>query len=206
MTTRRIALLGLIVVASALSGCSDSKDSSPSAASPTRSSTTADDATSGSTGASSSTPPPALACKSSQLEVTATGDSGAGHVGVILLFQNTSAQPCTLMGYPGVAGLDSSGKQVVQAKRTLNGSFQALPAGQGFPIVILTKTSPASAFVEGTDVPTGNAKTCPTYPKLLVTPPNTTESVTIDESMPGCEALQVHPVVPGKTGAAAVLR
>ena len=49
-------------------------------------------------------------------------------------------------------------------------------------------------------MPTGNATSCPTYPKLLVTPPNTTKSVTIDMSMPGCSPVQVHPVVPGKTG------
>ena len=104
------------------------------------------------------------------------------------------------MGFPGVAGLDSSGKQVVQATRTLNGYFKALRDGQGWPVVVLTKTEPGSAFVEGTDVPTGNATSCPTYPKLLVTPPNTTQSVTIDMSMPGCSPVQVHPVVPGKTG------
>jgi hypothetical protein len=203
MTIRRIALLGSIVAAVTFAGCSSSKNSTPSAASPTASSsTTSAPSTSDTTtsGATSSAPPSTLACKSSQLSVSATGNSGAGHIGVILHFKNTSDTPCTLMGYPGVAGLDASGNQVVQAQRTLNGYFRALRDGQGWPVVVLTKKEPASAFVEGTDVPTGNATSCPTYPKLLVTPPNTTQSVTIDMSMPGCSPLQVHPVVPGTTG------
>ena len=123
-----------------------------------------------------------------------------GHIGVIVVFTNTSPQTCKLMGYPGVAGLNAAGHQAVQAVRTLNGYMRVLPTGQGPPVVTLTTGESASAFVEGTDVPTGNQTSCPTYPKLLVTPPNTTQQVTIDTSMPGCSPVQVHPVVPGTTG------
>jgi hypothetical protein len=125
-----------------------------------------------------------------------------GHIGVVLVFKNTSAQTCKLMGYPGVAGLDAAGKQVMQATRTLNGYLRVVPRGHAPPVVTLTTGQSASAFVEGTDVPTGNRTSCPTYPKLLVTPPNTTQSVVISASMPGCSPVQVHPVVPGTTGSA----
>jgi hypothetical protein len=123
-----------------------------------------------------------------------------GHIGVILIFKNTSPQTCKLTGYPGVAGLNAAGNQAIQATRTLNGYTGGVPTGRIPPVVTLTTGQSASAFVEGTDVPTGNQTSCPTYPKLLVTPPNTTQQVTIDTSMPGCSPVQVHPVVPGTTG------
>jgi hypothetical protein len=123
-----------------------------------------------------------------------------GHIGVVLIFKNVSAQTCKLQGYPGVAGLDAAGHQVVQAVRTLNGYMRVLPAGASAPVVTLAPGQSGSAFVEGTDVPTGGATSCPTYPKLLVTPANTTHSVVVDMSMPGCSPVQVHPTVPGTSG------
>jgi hypothetical protein len=131
--------------------------------------------------------------------VGATGNSGAGHIGVVLRFKNTGAQTCTLVGYPGVAGLDARGTQVIQATRTLNGYLGGIPAGRLPPVVTLTTGHSASAIVEGSDVTQGNAA-CETYPKLLVTPPNTTQSVTIDMSMSGCAVVKVHPVVAGTGG------
>ncbi|MGO9344714.1 MAG: DUF4232 domain-containing protein [Acidimicrobiales bacterium] len=134
-------------------------------------------------------------CTFSQLRITATfGGVGLGHVSVLLLFKNSSSTTCSLYGYPGVAGLNAQGVQITQAVRTLNGYMGG--AGQSAPLVTLIPGQLASAIVEGTDNPTGTATTCTTYPKLLVTPPNTTQSVTIDMSMPGCSGLQVHPVVP----------
>jgi hypothetical protein len=139
------------------------------------------------------------ACLFSQLTVTSgSPHAGLGHVGVVLLFKNVGSETCTLFGYPGVAGLNAQGVQITQAVRTQNGYLGG--AGQSVSDVILVPVKTASAIVEGTDVPTGNATTCPTYASLLVTPPNTTQSVKIDVSLPGCSGLQVHPVVPGSTG------
>jgi hypothetical protein len=132
--------------------------------------------------------------------VTATGDSATGHIGVLVRFENTTTSTCDLIGYPGVAGLDAAGRQVVQAARTLHGFIPGVPTGQRPPVVVLADGQSASAFVEGTDVPQGNDHACPTYPRLLVTPPNTMQSVRIDMAMPGCSPLQVHPVVPGTSG------
>jgi hypothetical protein len=127
-----------------------------------------------------------------------------GHIGIVLLFRNASAQACSLQGYPGMAGLDASGHQAVQAVRTLNGYFRALPPGEGPPVVTLAPGHVASAFIEGTDVPVNGATSCPSYPKVLVTPPNTTVSVLIAKSMPGCTPIQIHPVVPGTDGSIVV--
>ncbi len=139
------------------------------------------------------------ACRFSQLTVTSgSPHAGLGHVGVVLLFKNVGSETCTLFGYPGVAGLNAQGVQITQAVRTQNGYLGG--AGQSVSDVILVPVKTASAIVEGTDVPTGNATTCPTYASLLVTPPNTTQSVKIDVSLPGCSGLQVHPIVPGSTG------
>lgn len=58
----------------------------------------------------------------------------------------------------------------------------------------------AAALVEATDIAGGGATQCPTYPAVLVTPPRETRSVRIDQGLPGCSGLEVHPVVPGTTG------
>ena len=110
--------------------------------------------------------------------------------------------PCTLTGYPGVAGLDGAGHQIAQASRTRNGFLGGVSASTPIPVVVLAPNAQASALVEGTDVPTGTATTCPTYASLLATPPNALTAVPIAASLPGCSGLEVHPVVAGTTGSA----
>ncbi len=178
----------------------------------TSTTTTSSTAPTPSTGATTSTTPPLITtstttgtpnCSGSQLTVTSTGgNGGAGHIGVVLLFTNSSTTTCLLSGYPGVAALDSSGHQAAQAVRTLGGYLGGLPSSATPPVVTLAAGQVASAVVEGSDVPVGSATSCPTYPGLLVTPPNTTRSTTIIGSLPGCAPIEVHPVVAGKTGSA----
>lgn len=140
----------------------------------------------------------ATACQNGDLTVSGSViGAGMGHSGAALVFTNTSGQACTLRGYPGVAGLNGAGKQVTQAERTLTGYL-----GSGYRVrtVRLAPGKRASALVEATSVPSGDATSCPTYAALLVTPPNTTKSVHVDVKLPGCGGLTVHPVVPGKKG------
>jgi len=143
-------------------------------------------------------------CTSAQLSVTAgPPEAGLGHQGGALIFSNTSASPCTLSGYPGVAGLDAAGNQVVQAQRTVAGYLGGIEVGGPLPSVVLTAGGgSASAYVEGTDNPAGTATSCPTYAALLVTPPNALQPVRVALAIPGCSPIQVHPVVPGLTGQA----
>jgi hypothetical protein len=127
--------------------------------------------------------------------------AGLGHEGAAILFENTGTSTCSLSGYPGVAALDSTGQQVAQAQRTPSGYLGGMHTGSTTPPVVdLAPGAVASALVEGTDVPVGSASSCPTYPALLVTPPTSTLSARLTVSLPGCSAIEVHPVVSGTTG------
>jgi hypothetical protein len=143
-------------------------------------------------------------CRDGQISVSGGGGgAGVGHEDQVILFTTSSQSACTLSGYPGVAGLDAMDTQVVQAERSLSGYLGGLENGAVTPpIVPLLPGQSASATVEGTDVPVGSATSCPSYPALLVTPPNLTLSVRVTPGLPGCSPLQVHPVVPGSSGSA----
>jgi hypothetical protein len=219
MATRRMALLGLgvlCVLASACSGGSPARTASgKSATTGTRppKETTTSSAPAG-TGSTTTTAGPSSGagavttttqvppCGGPDLSVSGRQAPGAaGHQGVIILFENNGVAPCTLYGYPGVAGLNPGGVQVVQAERTLTGMMGGLAPGvTTIPIVTLSPGQTGSAVVEGTDVPSGTETGCPSYPSLLVTTPNTTESVRIPLGLPGCSPLEVHPVVAGTSG------
>jgi hypothetical protein len=131
-------------------------------------------------------------CHLSELSVTpGQGQGAAGTVGVPILFRNTGGRRCQLAGFPGVAGLNAAGQQAVQAQR--------VRSGPPVRVVTLGPGQVASALVTGTDVPTGNATTCPSY-TLLVTPPGETRSTRVAATLPGCSGLGVRPVVSGTTG------
>ena len=154
-----------------------------------------------------STPP----CTNGQVVVSDDGGgAGLGHEDQVILFTNNSPSACTLTGYPGIAGLNASGQQVIQAARTLNGYLGGLWSGATtLPRVSLAPGQVASAIVEGTDNPIGTATSCPYYDYLLVTPPNLTKSTRVrvfglgtspTNGLPGCSTIEVHPVVPGSSG------
>ncbi|HET9691534.1 MAG TPA: DUF4232 domain-containing protein [Acidimicrobiales bacterium] len=123
-------------------------------------------------------------------------EGAAGTIGVPLSFTNTGSTTCVLGGYPGVALLDASGAQAVQAART---------GSPGSP-VRLAPGAEASALLTGSDVPSGSATSCPSYPAALVTPPGSTSSehvsLTADggKGLPGCSTPQIRPVVAGSGG------
>jgi hypothetical protein len=138
------------------------------------------------------------ACANADLTVAVSpSGAGLGHVGSIIVFTNGSDHPCSLSGYPGVAGMDSAGRQMTQALRSLSGY---LGGSYTVSVVVLAPGGRASALVEGTDVPTGSATACAIYPRLLVTAPSQTRWHVLAASTPGCSPLQVHPVVAGAAG------
>lgn len=150
----------------------------------------------------SRTPSPAAAavpvCVDADLTVSVNpSGAGLGHVGSTIVFTNVSDHQCALTGYPRVAGLDSSGREVNQAQPALTGY---LGGSYTRATVQLARGGSASALVEGTSNPSGAATTCPVYPRLLVVAPTQTRSHVFASSMPGCSRLQVHPVVAGATG------
>lgn len=127
------------------------------------------------------------------------------------MFTNVSGTRCTMSGYPGVAALNADGDQVAQATRHGTGMMGGLPSDSSpLPVVTLVPGQMASAEIEGTDMPPGNATTCIGYPSFLITPPGETHSVRVAVPMvnasyrgfPGCYPISVNPVVPGSTGRA----
>lgn len=142
-------------------------------------------------------------CTTAQLHVSAGKTvTTTGHSGFPLLFSNTSSHECRLSGYPGVAGLDADGRQVIQAQRETSGFFGGLPGYSGGPIpaIGLAPGETTSAFVEGDDVQLNDAAPCLPFAAMLVTPPNAVQSVRVEVAMPGCSDLQVQPVVLGIAG------
>lgn len=137
------------------------------------------------------------ACAGPAISVTAgplPQGSGAGHTGVLLTFTNVSARACSLHGYPGVAGLDTTGKQLAQATRTLNGYLAGCRCTTP-PTVTIGPLGVASATVEGS-IGSGN---CDRFAGMLVTPPNTATSTQVATAPHSCD-FTVHPVVAGATG------
>lgn len=140
-------------------------------------------------------------CHAGQLRVR-EGSAGAatGHIGFPIHFRNHSDRTCSLRGYPGAAGLNKHGRQVTQAKRTKRGFIGGLKPGHKIPTIDLKPGQTASALIEGADVPVGNQKHCRGLHGLLVTPPNTRQSVHLTHAPPDCTRIEIHPVVRNKDG------
>ena len=129
-----------------------------------------------------------------------------------MVFTNVGQTTCGMSGYPGIAALDSQGNQVAQAERRETGMMGGLANDTSkIPLVTLAPGQAASAEIEGSDVPLGNATTCVGYPSFLVTPPGEVDAVRVAFPMandsgyggfPGCRPISVNPVVPGTTGRA----
>jgi Domain of unknown function (DUF4232) len=139
-------------------------------------------------------------CTVPQLSIElGAGTAGAGHRSAVLTFRNTGSATCRMHGYPGVAGLDGRGTQIEQARRTTSGYLGGLTSGAAAPTVDLAPGHTASAMVEAMAFrPDGSA--CTAYAGLLVTPPDETHSVRLGWTGDGCASLEIHPVVPGRTG------
>lgn len=135
-------------------------------------------------------------CSSGQVQVSNGGEQGAsGHRDVVLVFSLApGAEQCTLTGYPGVDS--GAGGPLLHADRTLYGFMGGLRGPEVTPpTVTLSPSQPAYAVVEGAAVdPRGYQYLCPTYTDLQVTPPDTTETVTVPVNKLDTCALQIHPV------------
>ena len=158
---------------------------------------------------STTAPSPPVACESSALLVTlGAGGAGLGHEGIALLFKNTGSVACILHGYPGVALLNASGHEALQAVRSPSGYLGGLTPGTTTPPTLVVQPGDTdSALLEGTDVATGSGSSCPTYLGAIVTPPDQTVSTKLKlvkgasrSGFPGCSPVQIHPMVKGTTG------
>jgi hypothetical protein len=133
--------------------------------------------------------------------IPGTSQGAAGHIALVLVFNNVSTTTtCELFGYPGVDLVTSSGAIVAHLTRTLRGMAGGEPAGVTAPQpVVLAPGASASALAEASDVPQGGISDCGNY-SLLITVPNQFVSVSGGTAtLPRCAA-EIHPVVPGTSG------
>jgi hypothetical protein len=136
---------------------------------------------------------PVPACDSGQVVVSASAPvSASTHRAIPLNFGLVAgASPCSLTGYPGVDS--GSGGPLIHAARTPRGFLGGLQNGVDEPpTVILWPSAQAHAIVEGQAVD-AHGNQCPTYTDLHITPPNTTQTVTLAATIEAC-ALEIHPV------------
>jgi Protein of unknown function (DUF4232) len=140
-------------------------------------------------------------CSSQQIKVSVTeGIGGAGHWSWVILVSNTGPTVCPLTGYPEVELLGSHGVGTGAATQTPTGFSGGLPLGAPIPSINLQRGEVASAVMEGTDIPPGNATTCPSYPSYTVTLPGLGTTVKIDQQIGSCSGLTVHPFTIGFNG------
>gem|GEM_PF-2471307 len=202
----------VFIAGAALAGCSSatsgsgahSTSSTPSTAFPSASvPSTASSASSASSSASStatatqSTP----RCTSDIRVIPGTVQGAAGHLALVLVFNNVSrTTTCEIIGYPGVDLVTASGATVAHLTRTLRGMAGGEPAGVTAPQgVVLAPGASASALAEASDVPQGGITNCGSY-SLLITVPNQFVAFPGGTSMlPRCAA-EIHPVVAGTSG------
>ena len=145
-------------------------------------------------------------CVNGDVQVTdVAGQGAAGHLSLVLIFQNVSGHACHLHGYPGASLVGPSGNDQLDAKRTLAGYLGAGADLKKTPDVLLAAGGRASAVLEWSDVPDSSQPggcDVQSASNLLVTPPNFTQSTTLSlaGSTAVCSDFQVHPVLPGVAG------
>ena len=182
--TRRLVPIAVLALALGLAACSSTSSSSTTTTTSASTSTTAKPST-------TTTAAGPTQCSTTSLSISVGQSQGAaGHIVEPLILKNSSSTSCVTGGFPGVAGTNSSGTQVIQATR----------AGASKGSLTLAPGATASATLSAVDVPSGTETSCPTLAGLLVTPPNTTASAQVITSLPGCPGLSVTALVAGSSG------
>jgi hypothetical protein len=204
--------VAVIAVGAALAGCSSLNSSSTTPpASATGSTAAAQPASSASSGAGSAAAASSGSqaasasggsgsgtsagawCTAAQLKISYTDNSqinngaldGMSHVDRVVMVTNVSSTSCETGGYPGVAALDSSGKQIKQAARATDTS----------KTITLAPGAVASALVSANSA---SCDTLTTAAGLLVTAPNERTSTRLGSPGSFCPgSLQVGPLKPG---------
>jgi len=141
------------------------------------------------------------ACVNGEVQVTEqTGQGAAGHISLLLIFQNTGSTACSLHGYPGASLTSQSGADLLDASRTLSGYLGGAVGLAKAPTVVLAPGGRASAVLEWSDVQNGSAPggcEVQNAANLVVTPPNFTQSTTLAAAVQVCSGFDIHPVLKG---------
>jgi hypothetical protein len=131
--------------------------------------------------------------------VLSQGGAGLGHWSETLVLLDVGDRSCSFKGYPTVRAYTST-KHWVTARRTPEGYMGGVGDDRPIVRVPLQFNTVASTLLEGSDMPTGNASTCPTYLRIVVSLPGWPPSANLAFDAPACVRLQVHPIVAGPTG------
>jgi len=156
-------------------------------------------------GAPAATPTPATAaagpgrCHTSQVQVAyQTSQGAAGHIFLTFRMTNTGTTTCWLYGFVGMQMLDAAGRNLPTRVIRNGGAF----AGQPGPTKFDVPAGRSATFdVAWGDVQVGSETTCPPASRLIVTPPDEFDHVTIAVSgfsLAPCNAgeLDVTPMRP----------
>lgn len=200
---RLLALIGPCGAALMLAACGGSSSSSSHAAavtsapsSPTTTaaapSTTATATTTASTASSGPAP-----CRAADLSLSYLGGQGAtGHGELGFALRNTSSQPCTTYGYPGVQFLDKSGHPLPTVPtHTTQDFFGSLPDK---PLTVASGST--VSFRLGVTHGATSTAGCTTAYGLQVIPPNDTATLRTAIGNGGayeCRTATVSPLQPG---------
>lgn len=204
MILRISAVASGVCAALVLAACGTSSPASSSTpAVPSTSPTSATSATSPSMTSRPSSPTPTATvpavvpvCSTNIRVIEGQSQGAAGHLTLVLIFNNVGHTSCRIVGYPKVALVTPSGAVVAHAQQSLSGMAGG---ASGIASITLPAGASASSLVEASDVPQGSITDCGSY-SLMVTPPNQTVAVPAGTAtMPKCE-IQVHPVVAGTGG------
>ncbi len=172
-----VSLAALIpVLAACGSSSSSSKSTTASTSTTATSSSTSTSSTSGGGGSMTS------ACAAADLAIglNTNGSGAAGSVYYTLKFTNTAGHSCTIGGYPGVSGVNSSGVQL--------GSAAGRDATTTAKTLTLASGATATSTLQITDVGNFSASACDptTAAGLRVYAPNQTSSTRITYSFQAC--------------------
>ena len=121
--------------------------------------------------------PSASACRTAQLTISLRGeDGGVGHFGAFFVLRNRGAAACTVNGYLSLRLLNARRRPM--PTHVAHGSTYLRGKDPGARLVVLRAGGHAKAWVEWSDVPSGNEPTTracePTSSFIRVTPPGAT--------------------------------
>jgi hypothetical protein len=110
-----------------------------------------------------------------------------------IIFTNSGTTACFVIGWPGVAALNTGGSQI----------FQAARVNVKGPQVMLQPGQSASAMLDATTfltAPNATAAPCQNVPNLLVTPPDETRSIHVAFGAAICFAPSITTLARGTNG------
>jgi hypothetical protein len=178
----KLMLLPLVAVV-LIAGCSaqhTTPAAAPAPSSPSTVTVTVTPSPSAAPAPSPSTPEASGPCSDADLTVTnGSLESADTQRHVVVSFTNTSAQACTLVGYPGADLVTPAGGVLINVPRRPAAAAHRLTLGPG-----AVATADVTAYA--IDTATGNA--CPRWGNLVVTPPNDFVSHPLSVDVPICSA------------------